>query len=441
MKTLIRYSLFAVCIAISPTAIAHADIGFIEHTIRSNYAQPWSVFVIDLDEDGDQDVLGSARLGNCITWWENDGTQSFIEHTIDDTANGAMHLFAADFDDDDDIDITCAVQFLDQIAWWENDGSENFSKHVIGVWDDVTYTYAEDVNSDGHIDILAAACESDPGMMGWFENDGSGNFTEHVVIAAWDNVNCVHAADVDSDGDMDLLGSASQAHEVAWFENDGNENFTKINVAQDWGRPSSVFGVDLDQDTDTDIIVTTCYPLNQIVWFENDGSQGFTPHTIGAGLFRPHCALPADMDDDDDLDIIGAIIDNNEISWWENNGSQYFTKHVISNSFNGASDIFIEDIDDDGDLDVAGAAQFGNRIAWWESDFTGIAEFEEPMEHNNEIATTIYADPSLLPSDDEHIFYNTAGKRVARKDMGSGVYFLVREGTQTRKIIVMQGRF
>ncbi|UCC13032.1 MAG: VCBS repeat-containing protein [candidate division WOR-3 bacterium] len=438
MKISLLFSVLSVCILICIASSVHADIGWTEHTIRTGYAMPWSVHVIDLDDDGDQDVIGSARLGNYITWWENDGTEFFTEHTIDDTANGAMHLYAADFDYDGDIDITCALQFLNQIAWWENDGSENFTKHVIGVWDNVTYTYAEDVNSDGYIDILAAACEADPGMMGWFENDGAGNFTEHVVIAAWDNVNCVHAADVNSDDHMDLLGSASQAHEVAWFQNDGNENFTKINIVENWGRPSSVFGVDLDQDTDTDVIVTTCYPLNQIVWFENDGTQGFTQHTIGAGLFRPHCALPEDMDDDDDLDVVGAIIDNDEISWWENNGSQYFTKHVITNSFDGASDIYIEDLDDDGDFDIVGAAQFGNRIAWWESDFTGIAEYEDPLEHNNRTGTTIYAHPSFLPNDGTHVYYNTAGKQVAQKDISSGVYFVVRQDKEVQKIIIMQ---
>ena len=47
-----------------------------------------SVFGLDLDKDGDIDVLntGSANSGDDVTWWENDGTFSdggWTEHTID----------------------------------------------------------------------------------------------------------------------------------------------------------------------------------------------------------------------------------------------------------------------------------------------------------------------------------------------------------------------
>jgi len=52
-------------------------------------------------------------------------------------------------------------------------------------------------------------------------------FTEHVITtsAAWARV--VYAADVDGDGDMDVLSASYNDDTIAWYENDGSESFTK----------------------------------------------------------------------------------------------------------------------------------------------------------------------------------------------------------------------
>jgi len=54
----------------------------------------------------------------------------------------------------------------------------------------------------------------------WWENDGEQNFTEHTIAANFDGANSVYAADIDSDGDMDVLGAAWGADEITWWESD-----------------------------------------------------------------------------------------------------------------------------------------------------------------------------------------------------------------------------
>ena len=94
-----------------------------EHDIDAAFSNANSVYAVDVDGDGDMDVLGAAFNANDITWWENDGSESFTEHTIDGSFNGAYSVCAADVDGDGDMDVLGAAYNADDITWWENDGS------------------------------------------------------------------------------------------------------------------------------------------------------------------------------------------------------------------------------------------------------------------------------------------------------------------------------
>ena len=43
--------------------------------------------------------------------------------------------------------------------------------------------------------------------------------TSHPAAAAFDGAIDVHAADIDGDGDIDVVGAAQLANDVAWWEN------------------------------------------------------------------------------------------------------------------------------------------------------------------------------------------------------------------------------
>ena len=52
-------------------------------------------------------------------------------------------------------------------------------------------------------------------------------FTEHVISTSADGAYSVYAADVDADGDMDVLSASMNDDKIAWYENDGSESFTE----------------------------------------------------------------------------------------------------------------------------------------------------------------------------------------------------------------------
>ncbi len=53
-------------------------------------------------------------------------SQKFISHTITTSADGANSVYAVDLDGDGDMDVLSASGNDDKIAWYENDGNGNF---------------------------------------------------------------------------------------------------------------------------------------------------------------------------------------------------------------------------------------------------------------------------------------------------------------------------
>ena len=74
-----------------------------------NFNWAFSVFAIDLDDDGDVDVLGASMDSSDVIWWENDGKESFTKHVVDDYFEAATPVYAVDVDDDYDIDIVAGA--------------------------------------------------------------------------------------------------------------------------------------------------------------------------------------------------------------------------------------------------------------------------------------------------------------------------------------------
>jgi len=76
------------------------------------------------------------------------------------------------------------------------------------------------VDGDGDLDVLGAAVDADD--ITWWENtagDGTA-WTEHIVDGTFDGAYSVYAADVDGDGDLDVLGAAQGDDDIAWWESD-----------------------------------------------------------------------------------------------------------------------------------------------------------------------------------------------------------------------------
>ena len=110
-------------VTLSPPKVACACfIG--QHDVNPIAVRPQSVIAVDVDSDGDIDLLSASSGDNKIAWYENDGNQQFTSYTITSTAIAATSVFAADMDGDGDTDVLSASLDDDKIAWYQNDGPE-----------------------------------------------------------------------------------------------------------------------------------------------------------------------------------------------------------------------------------------------------------------------------------------------------------------------------
>ena len=106
-----------------------------EHAVDGSFGGAFSVYATDMDGDGDVDVLGGSRSGDDISWWENTSITpslpSFTERTIEGSFDGASGVYAVDMDGDGDMDVLGVAVDDDDIAWFENNGSQSFTERTI----------------------------------------------------------------------------------------------------------------------------------------------------------------------------------------------------------------------------------------------------------------------------------------------------------------------
>lgn len=189
---------------------------------------------LDLDNDGDRDLLLVYYFfQSCkLVWFENDGFASFSEPQqimsyapISSDFRRIVFTSEVDIDDDGYSDIlfnTGHIEAPDNINWIKNlGGSGNFSTpYLIHEEEDLTLRalISNDLDNDGDFDILIADSVDD--QIHWIENtNGSGSFGElQTVTSSLGEVLDANLADLNGDGNLDILSADSLWDTVAWYE-------------------------------------------------------------------------------------------------------------------------------------------------------------------------------------------------------------------------------
>ncbi|WP_053002203.1 T9SS type A sorting domain-containing protein [Kordia jejudonensis] len=246
-------------------------------TTLINYAH--SVFASDLDGDGDMDVLSTSGSDNKVVWYENtDGQGTFGGQQIITTlVNSPQSVYAIDLDGDGDIDVLSASEDDHKIAWYENtDGQGTFGGQQIitTLTNGARSVYASDLDGDGDMDVLSASRYDD--KVAWYENiDGQGTFgSQQIISTLADNVQSVYATDLDDDGDMDVLCAIRDDDIIAWYENiDGQGTFgTQQVITSETNGPIWVYASDMNSDGNMDVLSVSASD-NTIAWYRNIGTN------------------------------------------------------------------------------------------------------------------------------------------------------------------------
>jgi hypothetical protein len=336
-------------------------------------------------------------LINCLLWI-NLNAQFSSEQIITTNLDDPNFIFCADLDGDGDYDVISGSVQDNKTVWFENiDGLGGFDNEkiindtLLGARD----TSVADIDGDGDLDILVAYSLSQ--MLVWFENtDGLGNFgAQRVITTDVYGFNSIEASDFDGDGDLDILSATYQ--KVEWFENtDGLGSFGPANVifTEDWTKLA--ISADLDGDGDMDVLSTfQGSSVNKISWYENtDGLGTFgTQQIITMNIDVIKSIFTSDLDGDGDLDLLSASRNDNKIAWYENTDGlgSFGVQQIISNTALYAFSVHAADIDNDGDQDLF-TARGDDYISWYENT-NGQGDFasEQIISENADGAVAVFA--------------------------------------------------
>ena len=164
MLNRILLSITMISFAVAQPSFTAADIA-----TSADYAS--SVFVADMDNDGDMDIVSASYNDATIAWYENDGAAdpSWTAADIATSASGARSVFVADMDGDGDMDIVSASYADNTIAWYENNGAADPSWAAADIATSASgaiAVYIADMDNDGDLDILSASYVDD--TIAWY---------------------------------------------------------------------------------------------------------------------------------------------------------------------------------------------------------------------------------------------------------------------------------
>ncbi|HET9316691.1 MAG TPA: VCBS repeat-containing protein, partial [Vicinamibacteria bacterium] len=351
---------------------------WVERTVGTLPFGALSVAAADIDGDGDEDLLSTSNAGGVVEWFENTAGNGTVwtAHAVSTQLYSGAFVSAGDVDRDGDQDILSASGINNLVLWFENQAGNglNWVRHTVSSAAGLQPRSASvaDLDGDGDADVLAATA----GAQGiWFENTaGNGSAWTLRTVGLAQGEDETVAADLDGDGDLDLLVPMENASAVGWHENvAGNATVWALHtIATAALSARSVTAVDLDRDGDLDVLAPS-QDDDTIAWHENLLGNGtlWAKRTIATDADAVSSTYAADLDGDGDPDVASAWFNGGTIAWYRNatihESACFVPPHEISTTTSGAQAIVPSDVDGDGDLDAVSTAFLGNTVAWHEN--------------------------------------------------------------------------
>ncbi|NNF01491.1 MAG: T9SS type A sorting domain-containing protein [Bacteroidia bacterium] len=233
--------------------------------------------------------------------------------------------------------------------------------------DNVLGISTADLDGDGDLDVISASSMDD--KIAWYKNLGNGAFSSEIILSTTVNMaGSVAAGVVTSSGLVDVV--AAGQGDFVYFRNLGAGNFAaEMNISHPSPGGARVEVGDLDNDGFDDIVFGFARSLE---WLRSKGDGTFDlPRLIFANSTSNSLDFIQDVeiayiDTDTLLDVAAASFSDDKLSWYKNLGNKTFGgQNVISSSIDGAISIEIVDIDGDNLPDVLGSSARDDEIVWF----------------------------------------------------------------------------
>ncbi|MBS1517458.1 MAG: T9SS type A sorting domain-containing protein [Bacteroidetes bacterium] len=352
-----------------------------------------SLEFVDIDNDNDFDLFWGDLFSKGIYFIRNDGTPSQPNVVIVDSlyphnppylSLGFNSTRFVDIDNDGDKDLFISVLYLSQnknnLTFYRNDGTQsnplftritsNFLRNLdVGGSGNPAFA---DLDNDGDKDLIIGG---DYSTLSYYKN--TGNVFNPEFTLQTDSLPIISEsfnyspsfADLDNDGDQDMILGSYLRDSLWFFRNTGTpENFNFSLEARGYqiglttlGQSSTPALVDIDADGDFDMFIGGTN--GRLIYYENTGTPADFTFTYVSNFYANIDAgddsVPrfTDIDNDGDYDLFIGKLDG-QISFYRNEGTAQNPDFVFQtdsyqnvNAHQNAAPFFV-DINNDSDPDL-----------------------------------------------------------------------------------------